>query len=114
MDESAVQEAREALGSGKAKLIITSPTGTAVSFRFNALLDKERNWDGRGWWLRRGGEYVGIVERRGTALELRLTESSTRDRLILRAADVLLARLSGVPLGPYALEVASTKKAGAR
>lgn len=101
-----IDRARRMLFSGHLTATITSPLGGNVKFRFAPLLPRDTHgnqsrdpWDGRAWWLFRGSEYVGIVKRAGQALELTLTPRSTNDRMILKAAAILLNGLrdAGAP-----------------
>lgn len=99
-----IYAARAKLFEGKAKLTITSPNGTGVSFRFSPVLNEQGTpWDGRAWWLFRGREYVGIVKRAGQALTLKTTERSTSDRIILKAAAILLDSLRDEPRPGYTI-----------
>lgn len=100
-----IYELRAKLFEGKVKVTITSPNGTDVGFRFGPVLDDEKRWDGRAWWLFRGSDYVGIVKRAGQALTLQLTARSTDDRVILKAAGLLLDALRGEPRDGYTITV---------
>lgn len=92
---SDVQRMRTMLFAGYLVVTIKSPNGTEVKFRFTPRLDQEKRWDGRAWWLNRGNDYVAIVRRAGLGLELRRTDKSTNDPIILKATRLLLAGLAG-------------------
>lgn len=106
-----VARARRMLFGGHLTITITSPLGGSVKFRFSKLLDKDKKWDGRAWWLFRGSEYVGIVKRVGNALDLATTSRSTSDRMILKAAALTLASIrDGRAVDGYT--IASADKCG--
>lgn len=86
-----IDEARAALFEGNLVVTITSPLGGAVKFRFTPRVPGHATaWDGQEWWLFRGREYVGIVRRAGSAFDLRYTDRSTTDRMIRKAAAIIL------------------------
>lgn len=86
---------RRMLFGGFLVVTIKSPNGTEVKFRFTPVLNADKTWDGRAWWLNRGREYVGVIKRAGTALELVTTSRSTNDPIIHKATRLLLAGLGG-------------------
>lgn len=86
-----VDEARRQLFEGGLRVLIHSPFGTDVSFRFTPMIDRKTGqWNGRQWWLWRGRDYVGIVTRSGRGFQFQTTSRSTHEPLIHKARGLLL------------------------